>query len=108
MHEQVYVNDIVSQATRHGTVEHIVVEVGELAPIPAAELAEALKFTGWRIDLVTVPGTVQCPCGFFGRPVVTEKGHDFTVYHCPKCGQSFPRIVAGRDVILKSVSVADE
>jgi len=107
MHEQVYVNDIIAAASKHGVVESLVVEVGELAPIPAAELGEALKFTGWKITLKKKHGTVQCKCGFRGRPIVTEKGHDFTVFHCPACNAAFPTIVDGKEIIVKEVTVKD-
>lgn len=105
MHEQVYVGRIVEEANRHGRVLGITVEVGELAPIPAAELEEALRFTGWKLDVVTRPGVIGCSCGYRGRPVVTEHGHDYTLFHCPECESSLPAIIEGKDVVLRDVTV---
>ncbi len=105
MHEQVFVGRIIEEAQRHGRVEAITVTVGELAPIPAAELERALSVTGWAVTVQTLPATVACPCGFTGRPVITEKGHDYTIFHCPSCRQPFPAIITGKDVILKEVTV---
>lgn len=107
MHEQVYVNDIVAAASKHGVVESIVVEVGELAPISAAELGESLRFTGWKVTIVPKHGAVHCNCGFNGRPVITEKGHDYTMFHCPKCGAQFPRITDGKDILVKEILVKE-
>lgn len=105
MHEQVFVGRIVEEALRHGNVEAVTIEVGELAPIPAAELERALSVTGWALTVRTTPATINCVCGFTGRPVVTDKGHDYTVFHCPRCEQAFPAIIEGKDVVLKDVTV---
>ncbi len=106
-HEQTYVDAIVAEASKHGTVESITVEVGELAPIPAAELAAALKFTGWGITMATRRGTVRCACGYLGPPVITDKGHDYTFFHCPECEAQLPPIIDGKDVVLKDVTVKE-
>ncbi len=104
-HEHVYVDAIVSEARKHGEVEAITVEVGALAPIPAAELEQALSFTGWKLTVVEKPGTIRCRCGFTGAPVITDKGHDYTIYHCPECKAGLPPVLDGKDVILKDVTV---
>lgn len=106
-HEHVYVDAICAEARKHGSVQAITVEVGELAPIPSEELERALSFTGWRLEMVTREGLVSCTCGYRGRPVITEKGHDYTIFHCPSCQQPFPAIIDGKDVILKDVTVED-
>lgn len=105
MHEQVYVNQIIKEAVKHGLVEGITVEVGELAAIPAHELEESLKVTKWDVKVVMKQATVSCKCTFVGRPQITEKGHDFTIYHCPACGRLAPAILDGKEIILKSVRV---
>ena len=93
-----------SEATQTSVVA---AKVGELAPIPAQELAAALDFTGWNVEMQTREGTVQCKCGYNGRPNITEKGHDYTIYHCPECKHQLPRIVDGDHVILREVTVKD-
>jgi Zn finger protein HypA/HybF involved in hydrogenase expression len=110
MHEQAYVNRIVKEAMRHGLVEGITVEVGELAPIPPEELEEALQATKWEVKVVVKPATVECKCTYKGPPKITEKGHDFNIYHCPSCGRLAPRILDGKEIVLKDVRVkeADE
>ncbi len=106
-HEHVYVDAIVREAKKHGIVEAVTVEVGELAPIPSRELEAALSFTGWQLTMLTRPGLVQCGCGFRGAPVVTDKGHDYTIYHCPSCSADLPPILDGKDVVLKEVTVKE-
>ena len=108
MHEHVYVNHIVKEAVKHGLVEGITVEVGELALIPAAELEEALKATKWEVKVVTKSAKVECLCSYVGEPKITEKGHDFNIFHCPACGRLAPRILDGKDIVLKEVRVKDE
>ncbi len=106
MHEQVFVADIVKEATKHGVVSKVTVEVGALAPIPAAELEAALRMTtGWEVEIVENAGTVQCKCGYHGAPKITDKGHEYTIYECPKCGAKLPRVVSGKEIILKDVTV---
>ncbi len=104
-HEHVYVDAIVGEATKQGTVTAVTVEVGELAPIPVEELKLALEFTKWQLNIITTPGVVQCKCGYTGAPVVTDKGHDYTIFHCPECKAELPAVLAGKDVVLKDVTV---
>jgi len=106
-HEHVYVDAIVREAKKQGEVEAITVEVGELAPIPIAELERALFFTGWKLRMLTRPGHVQCTCGYSGPPVITDKGHDYTIFHCPQCEEALPTILTGKDVVLKDVTVKE-
>ena len=106
MHEQAYVQNIIEAATKHGKVEALTLEVGDLAPIPVHELVEALKFTEWNIRLLNKPGTVQCACGFLGTPTILEKGHSYTLYACPECKANMPPIIDGKDIIVKDVTVA--
>ena len=106
-HEQVYVQDIVQAATARGKVEAITVEVGELAPILAEDLETAMRFTGWTLTVTTKPGTIQCRCGYTGSPVITDKGHDYTIFHCPECAADLPVIIDGKDVVLKAVVVKE-
>ena len=110
-HEQVYVQDIVKAATaaaKDAEIEAIKIEVGELASIVAEELKAALQFTGWKLDIVVKPGTVQCKCGYTGQPKIHEKGHDYTIYSCPTCGADLPAIIDGKDVVLKDVTVKEK
>jgi Zn finger protein HypA/HybF involved in hydrogenase expression len=108
MHEHVFVADIVKEASKHGKVSKVTVEVGALAPIPAVELESALKLTtGWDIEIIENAGAVQCKCGYHGAPRITDKGHDYTMYECPKCKTKLPRIVSGKDIILKDVTIED-
>jgi Zn finger protein HypA/HybF involved in hydrogenase expression len=107
MHEHVYVDDIVKEARRHGKVKVISLEVGELAPISPEDLVHALAFTGWAVKTKQVKGFIHCHCGFRGAPTITERTHDTVVYECPKCAAQLPRIVGGKDVVLKDVTVSE-
>jgi Zn finger protein HypA/HybF involved in hydrogenase expression len=105
MHETIISNDIINKAKEQGNVTEITVEVGDLGHIPAPELKECLeKLTSWKINLIEKKAIVKCACGFEGNPKILEKGHDSTVFVCPKC-DSVPEIVSGKDIILKSAVV---
>jgi Zn finger protein HypA/HybF involved in hydrogenase expression len=105
MHETVFIDKIVKEAQRHGEVEKIVVEVGELAEIAGEdlerELREAVK---WKVKVLKKEGLVECGCGFKGRPKIIEKSHDFTLFECPRCGD-IPTVLDGNKVILKDIVV---
>lgn len=107
MHEQVIAKSIIQEAMKHGKVRGIEVEVGELAHIPAHELKDALFLTGWTLEIKEMPSIVGCDCDYYGRPNVIEKGHDSTVFECPKCKAKFPRIIAGDQIILVGVDVEE-
>ena len=56
MHETVFAARIIKEAKKHGDVEAITVEVGDLAHVPASDLAETLRqmagADGWNVDVV--------------------------------------------------------
>jgi Zn finger protein HypA/HybF involved in hydrogenase expression len=105
MHETVIANEIIKKAQQQGKVKSIVVEVGELANIPAHHLKEALaSMTDWHIRMIKKKATVRCTCGFKGAPRIIEKSHDATFFECPKCRQ-IPNVIDGKDIILKEVEV---
>ncbi|MBN2566648.1 hydrogenase maturation nickel metallochaperone HypA [Candidatus Woesearchaeota archaeon] len=108
MHEQAIAKDIIDEASRHGAVEAITVEVGDLAHLPADELKEALRslVPGWRVVIREKRGRVACECGYEGEPEILEKGHDSTVFRCPECQAVMPRIVGGDEIVLVEVEVA--
>jgi Zn finger protein HypA/HybF involved in hydrogenase expression len=105
MHETIIASEIIKKAKQQGKVKSIVVEVGELANIPAHHLEEALaKMTGWKIKMLEKKASVKCTCGFKGQPRITEKSHDAVFFECPKC-KKIPFVVEGKDIMLKEVEV---
>ncbi|MEW5955030.1 MAG: hydrogenase/urease maturation nickel metallochaperone HypA [Candidatus Micrarchaeota archaeon] len=103
MHELHLAGELVEQAGKEGGVQAVEVEVGELAPITAEELGEALaKLVPWKARFVERPARVKCGCGFEGRPKVTAREHDLVLFECPSCGR-VPRVVEGGSILLKSV-----
>jgi Zn finger protein HypA/HybF involved in hydrogenase expression len=105
MHEQAIAQSIIKQAEKQGKVKKIVVEVGELAHLPAADLQKALNaVAGFKSVVKETPAVVQCPCGFKGRPKIELHSHDATIYFCQKCGK-VPKIVNGDKIVIKSVDV---
>jgi len=103
MHEIVFANKIIEEAKKTESVKEITVEVGELAHIPADELKEALeKLVDWELKVIETKAKVKCSCGFKGEPKIIEKGHDYTIFQCPKCGR-YPEVLEGEDIILKEV-----
>ena len=78
-------------------------EVGELAPITAEELREALaKLVSWKASFTEKPARVKCSCGFQGRPKITAREHDLVLFQCPSCGK-VPAVLEGDAILLKSV-----
>ncbi|MBR9703694.1 hypothetical protein GOV10_06650 [Candidatus Woesearchaeota archaeon] len=107
MHEQVIAKSIIKEAQKHGKVVGIEVEVGELAHIPAHELKDALALTGWKLNIKEMPSVIGCECEFYGRPNIIEKGHDSTIFECPRCKAKLPRIVAGDQIVLVGVDIEE-
>ncbi len=106
MHESVFANQIIEEASKKGEVKSIVVEVGDLAHLPGEDLKQALEDrVNWKIKIEEKKAKVKCSCGYEGEPEIVEKKHDFTLFKCPKCG-SIPEILDGQDIILKEVECA--
>ncbi|MBU0461414.1 MAG: hydrogenase maturation nickel metallochaperone HypA [Nanoarchaeota archaeon] len=105
MHETIIANDIINAAKKHGKVLKIVVEVGDLAHLPAEEMEATLKkMVKWEVEIKRKKAVVKCNCGFKGEPNIIEHHHDFTLFECPNC-KSVPAIIDGQDIVLKSVDV---
>ncbi len=105
MHEVFIAQRIIEKAKEQGSVKKIIIEVGDLAGLPAEDLEAKLKeMTGWKIETRKMPAAVQCRCGFKGAPKITEKEHDVVLFECPKC-QKIPKILSGEDIVLKEVIV---
>ena len=106
MHEGFIAQELIDKAKEQGIVKKIVVEVGDLAHLPAEELEEALKKrVDWEIEIIKVPGLVECKCGYKGAPKILEKAHDITLFECPKCKKIPFKTIQGEDIVLKDVVV---
>lgn len=106
MHETIIARKIIEKAKEQGRVRKIIIEVGELASIPAEELKEALrKMIGWEIEMHSAKAEVKCRCGYTGEPHILEQAHDMTIYECPKCKKIPEEIITGEDIILKEVII---
>ncbi len=113
MHETVIAADVVRQvkkkvgAAKLKSVKAIAIEVGEFAPISAAHLAGTLReLTGWKVRIKAIKAMGKCTCGFSGRPRLLQRGHDFCIYCCPKCGHA-PKLKQGGDIKATGIGVAD-
>jgi Zn finger protein HypA/HybF involved in hydrogenase expression len=106
MHEGFIAKELIDKAKEQGTVKKVVIEVGDLAHLPADELKEALeKRVDWEIEIIKVPGLVECKCGYKGAPKILEKAHDLTLFECPQCHNIPFKILKGEDIVLKDVVV---
>jgi len=106
MHEMQIANDLVNKAKQYGEVISVSIEVGDLAHLTVEELDEALKkLVKWKIKIKKTPAKIECNCGYKGKPKILEQRHGFTLYACPKCSFSMPKILEGGDIILKEVKV---
>lgn len=105
MHEFGIINTIVSEARRYGNVKSVLIEIGELAPLTAKELEDALKKqVAWKIGIRKRQAAVRCSCGCTGKPKIIERVHDTVLFECQKCG-SIPEIISGDKIVLKEVRV---
>lgn len=109
MHETVIARKVIEDARalagaeKGGKIKSITLEVGDLAHLPADELKQTLEnFVDWKITVVGVKAKIECECGFRGIPNVLERGHDFCVYECPKCGRA-PPLVSGEGIVIKEI-----
>ncbi|MBN1275603.1 hydrogenase maturation nickel metallochaperone HypA [Candidatus Woesearchaeota archaeon] len=110
MHEQAIAQDIIAQAVAAAggrPLKRVTVEVGEVAHLPASELRGVLAalLPGVEVVIEGKDARVSCACGFEGRPVLLEKGHDHNVFKCPACGAMMPRVLDGNDIVLVSIHV---
>lgn len=105
MHEIVFAKNIIKQVEEkdRGKVKEVELEIGELAGITGEELKQAIEeMTGWKVSFEEMPSEARCDCGYIGRVRIKERGHDFVIYDCPKCG-SVPRVIVGQDIKLKRI-----
>ena len=77
MHEGLIAQKLIDKAKEQGNVKKITVEVGDLAHLPAEDLNAKLKeMVDWEIEIIKIPGLVECKCGYKGAPKILEKAHD--------------------------------
>jgi len=107
MHETIIASSIIDEAKKQGNVKAVTIEVGDLAHLPSKELEECLKnLVEWKITINEKKAKVKCNCGYEGEPKIIEKGHDSTVFQCPKCGNT-PEVLEGDKIIIKEVEVEE-
>lgn len=114
MHEMTLANGILTQTlsavASHGEVriEEVLVEIGVLRQVvpEALELAwqavsEQTLAQGALLSIVDIEPSAHCrPCGRVFVPAIDD-------FLCPGCGQADVDIVAGNDIILKTVTCED-
>ena len=107
MHEQSIARNIIKEAQKHGKVQSIVVEVGDLAHLPAENMRKVLEdLTDWKISVASKAALVLCEgCQYSGPPEIVEHLHDHSVFKCTKCGRMYPSIIEGDQIVLKEVSI---
>ena len=105
MHETAFAERIINEAKKHGTVEEITVELGELAHVPPHDLLMCLKrLVPWKIHCSVKKAMVRCACGYEGEPTILERGHDSFMIECPEC-KEIPELMDGTEIKLVSVRV---
>ena len=99
-HESKIIESILKEI---GNAKSVKVVVGELSGYTVEEIKKALEI---RVDceVLEEKGVVKCECGFEGEPKILEKEHDFVFCECPCCDK-VPKILKGKDVIIKDICV---
>ncbi|NLF31847.1 MAG: hydrogenase maturation nickel metallochaperone HypA [Planctomycetes bacterium] len=110
MHEMSIAVDMMQQleriAAEHGVsrVERIELEVGVLRLVVPEALRDAFSAVaagtvaeGAELDMVETPARARCGACGEEYPVQVEE------YLCPRCGQAAGQILAGNDIIIRSL-----
>ena len=110
MHEHSIAHKIIHDAQSYGKVKSILIEVGDLAHLPADEMLKILKEKkpNWDINVIKTKAHIQCICGYEGEPKIIQQMHDQNIYECPKCAHPLPKILEGEDILIKEVEVEEE
>lgn len=109
MHEHTIASKIIEDAKQYGNVKSLIVEVGDLAHLPADEMRHVLEDkTDWNIEVVSKKAVVACSCGYVGEPKILQQLHDNNIYECPECSTSLPTILDGSEIVLKEVEVFED
>jgi Zn finger protein HypA/HybF involved in hydrogenase expression len=107
MHEHSIAQKIINDAKAYGKVKRLVVEVGDLAHLPADAMRKVLseKKPNWEIEVIPKKAHVECICGYKGEPKIVQQMHDHNIYECPKCSMPLPKILEGEDIVIKEVDI---
>ncbi|MFH1316217.1 MAG: hydrogenase/urease maturation nickel metallochaperone HypA [Candidatus Woesearchaeota archaeon] len=106
MHETVIVDKIIKEVKKHGDVNEVFLEIGELAHVLGNEIVETFqRIVDWKINWSEKPAVINCTCGYEGHPNILERGHDHYVIECPECTQMMPELIDGKDVVVKKIVV---
>ncbi|OIO65384.1 hypothetical protein AUJ68_03250 [Candidatus Woesearchaeota archaeon CG1_02_57_44] len=107
MHEMAFVNKIISEASHHGAIKEVHLEIGELAHVPGQDIVDTLtRIVDWKVSWTEKPAQCKCRCGYRGPPRILDRGHDHFLIECPPCG-AVPELTDGTDIVIKSVDVKD-
>lgn len=105
MHETAIAHAIIEEAKKHGKVESVELELGELGHVPPQELVECIeRLVPWKVVWSEKKAVVKCTCGFHGHPKVIERGHDHFMIECPRCGET-PQLLSGTEFKIIKVVV---
>jgi len=99
------IKTLISKAKEQGKVKSILVEVGDLSPVPAEEIKQSIvEKTHWDVVVSPKKALVRCPCGYEGAPLIPERRKDRPLIVCPKCS-TFPKVISGKEIVIKHVEV---
>jgi Zn finger protein HypA/HybF involved in hydrogenase expression len=109
MHESIIANKILKEAKKKAKgkkIKSILIEVGDLAHLPADELKEILQtLADFEIIIKPAKAIVKCMCGYEGEPRIIAHEHDLVLFECPKCGKT-PQALKGKDITLKKINTS--
>lgn len=109
MHETVICNKIKQDVLKLAAgkkVNSVVLGVGELAALPPDEIEHHLQdIVDFKVKVKTIKAVANCVCGFKGHPEILERGHDYCIYTCPKCGIA-PKLSAGDEIKIREIKCA--
>jgi Zn finger protein HypA/HybF involved in hydrogenase expression len=106
MHDAVMAVQItaaVKKSAKGKPVKSVTLLLGEYSGFENHDIKGALEaVSGWKVRVEIEKASAKCSCGFTGRPKLLERGHDFCLYECPKCGK-VPKLVEGGEIAVKEV-----
>lgn len=93
-------------------IEKVHLEIGEFTFLAVEQmkfafevLTKGSKAENSAIDISIVKGTIECGCGYEGKPENRDEDHSLSpILKCPSCGE-IARVKEGNGCIVREISL---